>query len=181
MEDVKIKIIEDIQTLNKAIMSFGAKEKENEVLIHTLACSVLYHVDKHQDVTVATNCINSFKENLSASRYKGGLIKWFEAFGKVRYDEKQKMFRLVKGKETKLEEAIKIPYWIFAPEKEVQKVNFTSAIKSVLALADRRVKAINEELDEDTKEELIEKTDINEAMYKEINDIFLKYQAKKVA
>lgn len=70
----------------KAIKASGVKMDK---VIHETACFALEQVNKHGNVNFANQLINA----LGKSHRKGDLIAWFTKFGKMVFQEKEKVFK----------------------------------------------------------------------------------------
>lgn len=106
--------------IRHAIAGITAMGAKLDAVIQDAALSVIWHVEKHGDVTLVCELYNGMPKG---SR-KLALAEWLLAFGKVEanVDAKTKAalpFTFAKDKETKLDMAIAKPWFDFKPEAPV--------------------------------------------------------------
>lgn len=97
--------------MDAKIAAFHKRGQSLQQEAHKLACSALLHVGKNNDVRVVGKLINAMPEMGRANALRG----WFEAFGPIAFGEGDSI-SYVKGGKVKLGEAMKTPFWKFAPE-----------------------------------------------------------------
>ncbi|CCF19148.1 protein of unknown function [Pseudorhizobium banfieldiae] len=89
--------------LNNAIKGFvkaAATFTEKE---HQLAYSALNHVELHND----PKYLNALYA-VTPANYRRGLVSWSTAFGKVKFDDKARVFEFAKGKKSDMAQAMEI-------------------------------------------------------------------------
>lgn len=89
--------------IGKAIVSFGKTISTFKEREHQLAFSALNHVDLHNDVKYLNALYDATPVN-----YRGGLVAWSTAFGRVTFDAKTGVFAYAKGKKSDLEAAMAV-------------------------------------------------------------------------
>ena len=125
----------DAKGIEKNIKLIGVLGKKMDNLIHITACSCIHHVDKHGDVTLATKLATSLIESMPKSGRIKTLIAWMEEHGKVKW-EKDK-FIYVKAKETKLDKAIPLPFYLWKKEVvELKSFDLLKAIQTAIKKSD---------------------------------------------
>lgn len=129
---VKMKIITGAEGISKGIASISKRGKAFERDVHCLAVSTLIHADKHGDVTLANKLIDA----LPASQRKNALRDWYLAFGKFKYDEKNKALGFNGAAGTQTDKAIETPFWEFKPEQEYVPFNAIKAVENLLKRID---------------------------------------------
>ena len=89
--------------LNSAINGFGKTVATFSEREHQLAYSALNHVELHND----PKYLNALYA-VTPVNYRKGLVSWSVAFGKVSFDKAAGAFTYVKGKASKMEEAMNV-------------------------------------------------------------------------
>ncbi|EUB97291.1 hypothetical protein PMI07_000867 [Rhizobium sp. CF080] len=89
--------------LNSAINGFGKVVSTFSEREHQLAYSALNHVELHND----PKYLNALYA-VTPVNYRKGLVSWSTAFGKVSFDKATSVFTYVKGKASKMDEAMEI-------------------------------------------------------------------------
>lgn len=110
----------------KAIMASLKSIKERggsiQADIHTAACSILKHLDKHGDIRMVINLLDAMPDVVRVNSLK----TWLEAFGKVSFTDSEgkamKHPAYVGSKSTKLGEAMAKPFWKFKANEGVAYV-----------------------------------------------------------
>ena len=116
-------------TRNNKLIKVLGKKQDN--LVHITACSCLHHIEKCGDVTLATQLI----ESMPKSGRTKTLVAWMEEHGKVKW-EKDK-FVHVKTKETKLDKAIPLPFYLWKKEVvELKSFDLLKAIQTAIKKSD---------------------------------------------
>lgn len=128
-------LLTDTTELNKAIAAFSVRAGKVNIEVHTLACSILLHVDKHHDVTLADRLVAGLPKMGS----KNNLREWFLRFGKIVFDDKAKAFRYDSSKVTLLDEAKAITFWSDKWQEHTSKP--FDAQKAIAGLLTKVVKA----------------------------------------
>ena len=117
--------------IERNIKLIGVVGKKLDNLVHITACSCLHHIEQHGDVTLATRLI----ESMPKSGRTKTLVAWMEEHGKVKW-EKDK-FVYAKAKETKLEKAIPLPFYLWKKEVvELKSFDLLKAIQTAIKKAD---------------------------------------------
>lgn len=124
-------ILKGADNIQKAIKSIQVRGKALEKVLHQAAVSCLAHAGEHGDVTLAQKLV----EAVPTLARKNALRDWFIAFGRFQYHDEKKTIVYAKGKETLLDEAIKMPFWEFKPEAEYIPFDFDKAITALLKRA----------------------------------------------
>lgn len=102
--------------IKKAIDAIARTGKKLDADIHTAAVSCLNHAEQHGDVTLCTRLVNAMPKS---SRRKA-LVVWFVKFGPLAFNEKEKAFKVAKGKEVKqydIEAAAETPFFDLTAER----------------------------------------------------------------
>lgn len=131
----QIKLYETVAEIDAACVKFHAKGQTLQAEAHKIACSVLVHVAKHGDTRVLAKFLASFPELSRVNAVRA----WFEEFGPVAFQGNKPSF--VRGKATRLGNAMETPFWKFKPEPEYQPVDVSKAIDGLI-----------KKLEKDTKE-----------------------------
>lgn len=128
----KVEILTTAAKVNEAIAKISKAGKAFEKLIHSAACSVLYHADKHGDITLANKLI----EALPNMARKNALRDWLMAYGKFAYDATNKAMIYDKTKTTDQSAAEAEPFWTFKPEAAYKPLDLMAEIKRLVAKID---------------------------------------------
>lgn len=102
--------------IKKVIDAIARTGKKLDLDIHTAAVSCLNHAQQHGDVTLCTRLVDAMPKS---SRRKA-LIHWFASFGPLAYSDKEKKFRVAKGRDIKpydIEGATEKPFYDFTAER----------------------------------------------------------------
>jgi hypothetical protein len=105
-----LKLTTDVKKIEAMLTSIHRRGLTLQDDIHLALCSVLQHVGKHAD----TRLIDTAMAALPDMVRKQAVQKWFTAFGPVEFDGDDVM--LVKGKATKLGDAMAMPFYKFNPK-----------------------------------------------------------------
>ena len=103
------KLLADEPAILKAIESIGNRGANLQKDIHIVACSTLQHLARHSDVRIIDKMVTGLIKAIPAFGRVNALKQWFETFGMVTFVEGVATFDRTKG--TKLEEALKKPFW----------------------------------------------------------------------
>ena len=123
---------------NKLIKVMGVKVDN---LIHITACSCLHHIEQHGDVTLATQMI----ESMPKSGRTKTLIAWMEEHGKVEW--KKDKFVYAKNKDTLLDKAIPLPFYLWKKEVvELKPFDLLKTIQNAVKKADKIKDSGNQEV-----------------------------------
>jgi hypothetical protein len=93
-----------------ATIKFTKANVRLETEAHKLACSVLAHVGEYGDIHVVSRFLASFSEMARVNAARA----WFEEFGPVTFEGNEPKF--VRGKKTRLGEAMDTFFWKFVKE-----------------------------------------------------------------
>jgi hypothetical protein len=93
-----------------ATIKFTRSNERLETEAHKLACSVLAHVGEYGDIHVVSRFLASFSEMARVNAARA----WFEEFGPVTFEGNEPKF--VRGKKTRLGEAMDVKFWKFSKE-----------------------------------------------------------------
>lgn len=135
------KLIEGAANLSKEFGLIKAAGAKLDQRIQVAALSVIMHVEKCGDVTVATGLMDAMPQG---SR-KAALIEWFLAHGKMRQNvdaagkvNKDLPWLFDKTKETKFELGMENPWYTFKPEKlDEEAFDFQGLLASLLKRAEK--------------------------------------------
>lgn len=135
------KLIEGAANLTKEFGLIKAAGAKLDARIQVAALSVIMHIDKHNDVTVATGLMDAMPQG---SR-KTALIEWFLAHGKMRQNvdkdgkvNKDLPWLLDKSKKTQFELGMENPWYTFKPEKlDEEAFDFQGLLASLLKRAEK--------------------------------------------
>ena len=146
--------------------------------LHVIAVSIINHIEiestKETPNNDATYC-DSLMDSLASKNMKKALRDYFEAFGRIRYDEKKKRFRVSKNKTTDLTTAMTITVHAFEPEASIVKFDLYTLLQSALNRTDKRRDEIDSADTTETADELLEKTEINPQLLKELQAVAKKF------
>ena len=131
---IDVKLVQGKENIVKLITEVSVSGKKLEVMLHTAACSIIAHIEKHREVSLANQLI----EALPSSTRKNALKDWFISFGKMTYDEESKLMVFKKTAKTKQVEAEQMPFWTFQPEAEYKPFNLDVAITNLVKIATAR-------------------------------------------
>lgn len=99
--------------IKKASASVYTRGRTLQRDVHKIACSVLMHIEQHNDVRMAANILVLF-EALPKAYRTNALRDWFAAYGPIAWENNKAKF--VKDKPVELAKALLDPFWEFAPE-----------------------------------------------------------------
>ncbi len=131
---ISVKLVTGKENIMKAIKEISVTGKTLEVLIHNTACSVLAHIEKHREVSLANQLVEAIP-NLAR---KNALRDWFVSFGQLVFDEETKLLTFKKTKKTNQAEANQNPFWLFKPEAEYKPFDLNAAITNLVSIAKAR-------------------------------------------
>lgn len=102
-------LLASVKAIEAGIASIHTIGQTLQSQMHIVACSVLKHLGKNGDVRLLMKLVEAMPD---MSR-KNSLILWFETFGPVQYDTKNKSFVYIKAQAVKLGDAMAKPFWKF--------------------------------------------------------------------
>lgn len=138
-----IKLFEGKDAILKECASIKAAGAKLDQRIQVAGLSVMNHVDKHGDVTVAGELLNTLFGSLSKGTRKLAFVEWMLAYGKVsvNMDPKTKgslPLLFDREKTTNLDGAMQKPWYDFKPEPAVdQAFDFAKMLAVLLSKADK--------------------------------------------
>jgi hypothetical protein len=112
--------------IDAAILRFSKRGQSLQQEAHKIACSVLKRLGETNDVRIVMKFVAGIPEMGRANAVRD----WFAHFGPVTFDQKGALF--VKGKATRLGEAMDEPFWKFSPEKPYQPVDPAKALEALI-------------------------------------------------
>lgn len=112
-----------------ALVKTRAKKLDDQV--HTIAVSCLYHADKHGDVTLMQELI----ESMGRSQRRNAVIAWASAYGKFQPNEKGKNVDYCRANATDLEGAKGESPWDFKPEQAFRPFDMEAELKKLMKRA----------------------------------------------
>ena len=160
----KLELVKGNEAIMKNIKSIETKGKALDALIHLTACSILMHVHEHREVSL----VNKLVQAMPKSSRRNALIEWFETFGEMQYDTKDKEFKFQKDSATRINEAEALPFWEFKPEPAYHAIDLKAALAKLVKQASDRQKEIEEKKQTDPDYSTPDKidTDVLEAIKK---------------
>lgn len=111
-----VKSLFKAEELDKQIKLMHEQGQRLQTKMHKLACSVLLHLGENSDIRVVHKFVLAMPE-MSRSN---GLRNWFEQFGPVKFiqmEDGTERVEFVKGKDTKLGDAMAKPFWKFSAKE----------------------------------------------------------------
>lgn len=135
-----MKLLLNVQEINKAIESIANRGKKLDHDIHVAGVSVLKHVAEHGDTTLLDKLVNAMPKGAR----KGAFCEWALAFGNVRMldrsneadklaIEQGRLFAKDKTKEYNEVEAMAKAWYDFKPEPDLLTTfDAAQAVKSLL-------------------------------------------------
>jgi hypothetical protein len=112
--------------IDAAIIRFSKRGQTLQQEAHKIACSVLKRLGETSDVRIVMKFIVGIPEMGRANAVRD----WFAHFGPVAFDQKGAIF--VKGKATRLGEAMDEPFWKFSPEKPYQPIDPAKSLERLI-------------------------------------------------
>lgn len=109
-----------------ALVKSRAKKLDDQ--IHIIAVSCLYHADKHGDVTLMQELI----ESMGKSQRRNAVIAWASAYGKFQPNEKGKNVDYCRGNATDIEAAKNESPWDFKPEQPFKAFDMEVELKKLI-------------------------------------------------
>ena len=128
-----LKLMTSVAAIEAALTSIHRRGVTLQDDIHLALCSVLQHVGKHSD----TRLIDAAMAALPDMVRKQAVQKWFTAFGPVEFESDDVI--LVRGKSTKLGDAMAMPFHKFNPKLDYIPLD-DEAILSMIAKLTKRLK-----------------------------------------
>lgn len=117
-----------------AIEDIRVTGKKLDGMIWVAAVSVLGHVDKHGDITLAQTLIDAMPKGSRVN----ALLAYMEEFGKVQWNSAEKKLEFAKTRETNLVGAQAISWVEFKPEPPYQSMTLEGAVMALIKKAQDR-------------------------------------------
>lgn len=127
-----MQIIEKAKNVRNQISLVKSRAKKLDDQVHFVAVSCLWHADKHGDITLMQELI----ESMGKSQRRNAVIAWAIAYGKFEADEKGKNLVYARGKATDLEGAKNESPWDFKPEQPFKPFDIELEFKKLLKRAE---------------------------------------------
>lgn len=136
---IVLKLISGKENILAAIGQVTVTGQTLQTLLHTVAVSILLHVDKHREVSLVNKLIDAVP-NMAR---KNALRDWFSAFGKMTYDQETKVMVFKKTAKTNSIQATQTPFWEFVPEKAYVPFDLLAAIGVLVTRAEKTAEKNN--------------------------------------
>lgn len=158
-----VHLMTEASVITKAIESISKRGAKLDADIQVAACSIVAHIEKHGDITLAERLITAMPKG---SR-KLALVEYMLAFAKIRLLDKTnpddaeaiasgRVFAFAKDKTTDIEGAIATAWHEFKKEKEVlEAFDVQAAVQAVLKRVASARKAGTKILHEEALEQLV--------------------------
>lgn len=136
------KLINGVKDIEAAIASIQKAGKKLDRNIHIAGLSILNHIEEHGDITLAQRLIDAMP---LGSRHHA-MREWFIAFGKLKWNMKEKAFEYDKKATTDLEAANKKPFYEFRAQKaaDFKPFNLEVEIAKLISRAEKRMEKAEE-------------------------------------
>ena len=140
---VPVTIVKTVKGIAGNIALIKTSGKAFESLVHSTAVSILMHVGQHGNINQAIDLVNA----LPSLTRKNALIAWLVEFGCFGYNEKTKSLVYRKAT-TRVDEAIKTPFWLFKQEPDFVAMTPSMFLKAVENLVKRAEESLTKQPDE---------------------------------
>ena len=121
-------------TLVAAIEDIRVTGKKLDGMIWVAAVSVIAHVEKHGDVTVAQTLVDAMPKGSRVN----ALLAYLEEFGKMAWDAADKKLVYAKTKASNVQGAMGISWVEFKPEPPYQSMTLETAVAALIKKAQDR-------------------------------------------
>ena len=111
-------LISGAANIKAAIDSIERRGKKYDHDVQIAALSAMQHHAEHGDVTLVNRLVDAMPKGSRVN----ALREFIETFGAVRFDTESKKFLHTKGKEFRLDDAMKIMWNEFKPEQAYQPI-----------------------------------------------------------
>lgn len=138
-----MKLFTKTSDIVSAIEDVRSTGKKLDNMIQVAACSIVQHIGKHGDITLA----NTLVEAMPKGSRVNALRDFIGTFSKAEYDEATKAFKFNKEKKTDLVGAQAIMWTEFKPEQPYVAFDLQKLLASVLKKADAALKDAPQEVD----------------------------------
>jgi hypothetical protein len=130
-------LIVGTENLRKEFQSIAAAGKKLDGRIQIAGLSVLDHIEKHSDVTVATSLVNELFGSLSKGHRKQAMAHWLTKYGKIRINQddttkKAQPFLFDKSAKTDLQGAMAEPWYDCKQDEEIKDLDFLKLLISLI-------------------------------------------------
>lgn len=133
MTTTTMKLLVGTAAIEKAIVSIQTRGKKLDHDIHVAAVSAMAHHDEHGDVTLVNRLVNSMPKGSRVNALRDFIL----TYGKVKYDQENKLFVHDKAGEFDLEGAAGICWTEFKPEPEYVPFDALASVKQLIAKLDK--------------------------------------------
>lgn len=123
---VAMVLLDTTKDIDNALESIKRRGGTLQGDIHVAACSILMHLDKHQDIRIVERLLSAMPD---MSR-KNAMRDWLAHNGPVMFDGDRPQH--VKGKAVSLAAAQGTPFWKFSPEKPYEPLVISKAIEQLI-------------------------------------------------
>jgi hypothetical protein len=124
-----MKTFDNKNTIIKEISLLTTNLKKVDNRIHTLAFSIVKHVDQHKEVSL----INKLMQSMPKTGIKTNALKaYFETVSRGAWDNDAKVFKFDKTKQSDLKRAEKQPWHEFKAETERKAFDFGGELSRLL-------------------------------------------------
>lgn len=127
----KIDIVVGSEKIERLILAIKVGGIKLDRMIHQAGVSALNHVELHGDPVHVNNLVDAMPKGSRVN----ALREWFEAFGKVSYDEKTKKFKYNGAKHTLLKDSIKKSWVVFKPDVKYIPFDYDTKLEQFFKLA----------------------------------------------
>lgn len=121
-------------TLVAAIEDIRVTGKKLDSMIWVAAVSVIAHIEKHGDITLAQTLVDAMPKGSRVN----ALLAYLEEFGKLSWDAAEKKLAYAKTKTSNVEGAMAISWVEFKPEPPYQAMTLESAVAALIKKAQDR-------------------------------------------
>jgi hypothetical protein len=127
------KLYEGDKAINNVISSIKNHSKKLDNTIHITALSVINHIEKHGDITLAQKLVSA----VPGSSRKAALNDWLLKFGKLNYDTEKKTLTFARDKKTNLEGGMETPFWELEVATEYKPYDVIKALEAIYRKANQ--------------------------------------------
>jgi hypothetical protein len=143
---VNFKLIEGNKDISTQIASIQRRGKKLEKDIHVLACSIVSHIYKHRECSLANKMAEQLVQAMPRFSRANALRDFFETYAPVVYNEKEQALVFVKEKADAVEDvdsvvkaAMNNPFYVKTPEQKYVPLDLRKSFETLLARAEKRV------------------------------------------
>ena len=124
-------------TLVAAITDISVTGKKLDGMIWVAAVSVMAHVEKHGDITLAQSLVDAMPKGSRVN----ALLAYLENFSKLAWDAADKKLVFSKDRKTDIEGAMAVSWVEFKPEPPYQSMTLEGAVAALIKKALERAEA----------------------------------------